>query len=107
MSDTLAAVAEVIGMPAAQALVCVFGGGAVYVPQHPAADSPLVRLLGELQAGRLAAVYGGGTLDLPQPPIAAARAAWVKELRRDGYTIREISARVHVGERRIFQLLAE
>ena len=106
-ADTLDQLADVIGRPGALALAAVAGGGRFYVPMAPSPGSWLVDLLGDMQVARLVARFGGDTLDLPLPPVSAARAALVREMRAENYSVDEIADRVGLCRRSVFRILAE
>lgn len=95
---------QLLGEAAARALFEELGGGRVYVPQRPAPEDRLSRLVGVEGAEKLARLYGGERLELPNPPLRRRR---IVSLRRQGTTIEGIARALGCTRRRVFQVLAE
>ena len=99
---------ELIGLPAALALVEHWGGViALYVPQEMHAAHPLARRLGVEAAHKLASVYGGGSITIPRAAHALRRARdrEVMRLRAEGLSPRDIAPQVGLTERWVWEIL--
>lgn len=107
MNGTLEEIAAIVGTPGAKAMCAIWGGQRFYVPKQPAPGSPIVLLLGELLVQRLAARFGGDYIELPRPDVATARRVEARRLRDENFNLGEIAARLGVGRRRVFQILAD
>jgi hypothetical protein len=103
-SSMLAGLIVAAGEEAAQKLVLAFGGARLYVPQMPAPEDSLSRVIGPEAAARLAQVYGGDRVDIPNPNVRRVRIA---ELRRAGLGVDAIARELGCTRRRVFQVLAE
>lgn len=91
--------AEVIGEPAALALIEEFGGLRTYVPKHP--TERIVAAIGAEAAAKLAAAWGGEYI-----PVPLARAWRVMVYRSRGQSYPAIARRVGLSEDGVWRILS-
>lgn len=100
---------DVIGLPAAQALVSEYGGVRLTVPLKMPEDHQLAELLGIEAARKLAHHYGLERLDIPnaKAAIMAVRNKQMRQDHADGVSARRLARRYRLTERRVWEILAE
>ncbi len=99
--DSLAGVAEQIGVPTALALARHFGGTRLYVPSRWRDDTQLL-LVGDVEARALCRMFGPGRIDVPKcpwRPSAIRRIALA--LRAREHTVNDIAILLDVSWRTV------
>ena len=107
MSALLDELAQLIGRPAAFAVIGAYGGTRFHVPKVAHATHPLVASIGESLFEALCKTYGGEVLDLPLPPTSETKRLRIIELDAAGGTTREIALACGCTERHVRNVLAE
>ncbi|WP_018169111.1 Mor transcription activator family protein [Thioalkalivibrio sp. ALMg9] len=105
-----AELADIIGLPALQALVDTAGGTTVHVPQpqYLRDDHRLVQALGWSAARQLAQHYQRERVVVPRcvDALRAARDEEVRALTEAGWSARHLALRYHLTERQIKNIRA-
>jgi len=66
LPDSLQAIADIIGAPAALKVAERWGGTRLYIPDEPGEDHDLSQLIGFEAARAMGAVYGGERIEIPK-----------------------------------------
>jgi hypothetical protein len=104
--DSLAGIAEQMGVETALRFAAQFGGTRLYVPSTWRSELPL-NLLGEEAARELSRMFGPETIDVPKCPWRAEAVARIAaEMRRAGLTVNEIALALDLSWRTINKALS-
>ena len=95
---------ELLGPGGLAALAANRGGRRMRVPKRIPAGHWLAGILGREAAERMASRYGGCRLYVPRGG-ASARAARIRELRRQGRSVAQIATAEGISDRRVWQVL--
>lgn len=108
MPDLLREVADLIGTEAALRLAKRFGGRSLYIPQSPGPTSDLAACIGLEAAQALGRCYGHEDIVLPMGRTIErlARNQALLADRARGLSVRFLSLRYDLSERRIWEILA-
>lgn len=108
-NTTLDDLAGIIGFSATVRLAAWFGGMNLYVPATVEPGQKIVTLIGESAARRLSEEFGREHIWLPNlsGPLREKRNSEVFHLLVAGNSIREISEKTGLTERRVSQIKAE
>lgn len=106
MPPVLQQIAEIAGPEAAVRVARELGGRRIYLAPRPGPRNPLTRVLGKPLATAIAETLGSGDLEVPSArPLLNWYAA--RQLRREGWTTRQIARHLNLTERRIRQLVGD
>lgn len=108
LPESLAEVAEAIGLSATLALVEHAGGVRIYVPERLADDHRLVQWLGRDAAARLSEAYAMEELVVPRCAdlLRRVRNRCIRHERAQGARPAELALRYRLTERQVFTILS-
>lgn len=108
LPETLAQIAEVIGVAATMKLVDALGGTEIYVPRNPSSKHALSRVLRATDAELLAAEFSGQRLHIPRLAgrALASRDAAIRLDRQSGMTTIQLALKYGISERQVRRSLA-
>ncbi|AFL74318.1 Mor transcription activator family protein [Thiocystis violascens] len=108
MPETLREVADLIGVAAALCLSKRFGGRSLYIPASPGPDSDITACIGWEAAQTLGRYFGQNDVVLPMARTIErlARDQALLQDRGRGATVRWLSFRYDLSERRVWEILA-
>lgn len=92
-------IAEVIGPEYALLLARYVGGVSSYVPKEPESYHKLAAIIGLPALRLLAAVYGGMWLEVPKYAAAKNKKVKIRQLLKDGASIRQTALNADATER--------
>jgi len=99
-------IARVIGAGATARLIATFGGGRMYIAQHPGRADAIARVIGEEAAEVLGSIFGGERIWLPNDAGHQTRRR-ISLLRRRGSSVSRIARELRLSERYVYKVLAE
>jgi hypothetical protein len=99
-------IARVIGAGATARLISTFGGGRIYIAQHPKPADALARVIGGEAARRLGAIFGGERIWFPNDAGQQTRRQ-ISMMRRRGASVSRIARDLKLSERHVYKVLAQ
>lgn len=96
-----------IGEEAFLNLVCVFGGGKLYIGAKENGVRKLTIVMGSEAAHKMIQAYGGGWINVPRH-TAAALASRNKQIIKDcdaGLTMRQLASKYELTDRQIYMIM--
>jgi len=106
--ESLREIAEVIGLPAALALVTLHGGRRLYIPIKFPASNSLLQYLGSETCDKLSQAFGGDYLAIPRA-IAVNRKTRNEQIlqdHRNKATVAALAQKYDMTERNVWIILA-
>ena len=97
--------AELLDEEGLRALSAQRGGRRALIPRRIPPGHWLEEAVGRPTAERMAFRYGGCRIYIPRCPDAVGRPARIRELRRQGRSVAEISAAEGVSDRHVWRIL--
>ena len=104
MND-LREIEDLIGKDAAQCLVRDFGGRVIGIPKR-VTGTRLAESVGDAAARKLSGHFGGERVYIAKTPDRPARNREIRKLRKEGYSIKDLSPLFNLTERQIWNILS-
>jgi hypothetical protein len=99
-------IARVIGAGATARLIATFGGGRVYIAQHPGPADAVARVIGAEAAGLLGNLFGGERIWFPNDAGHRTRRR-ISLMRQRGSSVARIARELKLSERYVYKVLAQ
>lgn len=103
LPESLQAIADLIGTPAALKIAERWGGTRLYIPEDPGEDHELAKLIGIEAARALGDEYAGERIEIPKADCwgRAVRDSLIREARTNGQSQASLALEYRLTERQV------